>query len=500
MVGEEKDKQPYGYEVYEEYNWKSLAKKIAKYAVIVLVIGAICWLLYDYFAGSYVPVEIQVKSLDTKPVNENSVSITQESSGVVSFEKSGQPSYNFTLKRGLFLAPENYVMTVEADGFKSATVSIKAGTEKITEIVKLEKDIDIKIKEISMPKQLFGGQAFTITATLENEGELGEEIEFGYGGELEEWNCTAADAEIYIAAGSIADFNIGCAVPQNAASQVSPKGVEKEAVVSIKMIKEEKTVKFTLYPKPSVTILKSLDFSGIDPTVGAKSKKRLDFTIKNGSKFALYGVHLSIEINSAKENDKGEVLKWISFVNSTEEDKTVLSIPVIDAGKTQSEPVEIQIPQSAIAEKITASIVTEAPFLEAPVNSILSIDIIKSAQASIKLDYDSPMSIGFSGSSPESKIETMDVKNTGDLDISNLSIEVKNRETCTENWLYFTDSDFIQKIKAKESKAISITVSAPPLAAAGASAPCILQAVYPHPLTNAMVEEDQGVLVITRSK
>jgi uncharacterized membrane protein len=500
MVGEEKDKQPYGYEVYEEYNWKSLAKKIAKYAVIAGVIIAICWLLYDYFAGSYVPIEISVKGLDGKPISENSITVANSGTGVLHFDRGSQPSYSFTLKRGLLGATENYLMTVEAEGFKRQDAPLAVGMDKIVQPVKLEKDMDIKISEISMPKQLFEDQIFTITATLENKGEKGEEIEFDYGGELEEWNCKATDTEIYIAADSIADFNIGCAVPDKVASKVSPTGVEKEAMVSIKMIKEEKTVKFTLYQKPNITILKSLDFSGLDPTVSAKSKKRLDFTIKNGSKFALYGVRLSIEIKSAEKNGREEVLKWLSFINSAEEDKTMLSIPVIDAGKTRVEPVEIQIPQSAVAEKITAIIVTEAPFLEAPVNSTLSIDITKSAQASITLDYDSPVSIAFSGSSPESIIKTMTVENTGDLDISNLVIEVKNRETCTENWLYFTDSDFIQKINAKDSKDMFITVSAPPLAPAGASAPCILQAVYSHPLTGERIEEDQGILIIKRAK
>ncbi|MFH1234478.1 MAG: hypothetical protein V1493_02595 [Candidatus Diapherotrites archaeon] len=500
MVGEEKDRQPYGYEEYEEYNWKTLAKKIAKYAAIVAVIAAIGWLLYDYFAGAYVPIEITVKGLDGKPISGNSITVTNSGTGALHFDRSGQPSYNFTLKRGLLGATENYLITIEAEGFKSQTISLAVGLENILKPVQLEKDMDIKIREIDMPKQLFGGQTFTITATLENKGERGEEIEFGYGGELEEWGCTTAETESYIAGGSIADFNIACTVPEKAASKISPTGVEKEAMVSIKMVKEEKTEKFTLYQKPNITIPKGLDFSGLDPTVSAKSKKRLEFTITNSSKFALYGIRLSIEIRSAEKNSQGEVLKWISFVNSAEEDKSMISIPVIDAGKKQVEPVEIQIPQSAVAEKITASIVTEAPFLEAPVYSTLSIDITKSAQASITLDYDSPVSVTFSGGSPSSSIKTIIVENTGDLDISNLVIEVKNRETCTENWLYFTDSDFIQKIKAKESKDLFITVSAPPLAPSGASAPCILQAVYSHPLTGERIEEDQGILIVQRAK
>ncbi|MEM0360460.1 MAG: hypothetical protein QXK06_03960 [Candidatus Diapherotrites archaeon] len=499
MVGEEKEKQPYGYEVYEEYEWKAFAKKIAKYLLILVVILAIGWLIYDYFVGSYVPVTIIVQDLEKKPITDNTIYVTNEKTGASHFEKSGQSTYNFTLKRGLFGATENYVVRVEADKFKAQQAILPVGTEKLSQNISLERDIDVKIIDVEIPKQLFGGQTFTMTATIENRGSSGEKIDLGFSKDFEEWSCAPVDKEIFIQAKTKSEFDIQCTVPPTATKSISSKGVEKEAAVYVRLTKQQWTGKFQLYPMPAFSPAARLDFSSMDPI--KSPKKKMDFTLKNSSRFPIYDIQLKIEIISAEKNKPEDIKKWVYFVNAPEEDKTKITVPAIRESESFIVPVEVSLPVSALPEKITGRIVIEAPFLTAPMNSTLSIEITKAAQATIRLGYyPQSVSIEFKDGSPEKRQISIDVENSGDLDISNLNIRVKNTDVCTENWLYFTDTGFITKLAAKGKKQVYLTATAPKTAKVDDYAPCLLMASYPHPITGSMMEEDLGLIQVKRSR
>ncbi len=494
MVGEDRMETPYGYEEYEEYNWKSLVKRIGKYALIVVVIALIGWFLYDYFIGSFVDIQISVKDLEGNPVIDNHVTVKSAGNDVLIFEKSDLSVYRQRLRRG------DYSIEVEADGYKPYAVERTFNEDNKSEVIKLKKDMDIKILELNMPEQLFANEQFTLTAKLENKGSKGEEVEFKFGGEFKAYNCRPAEQKMLINSGEIKDFNILCAVPSKTGLEKSTTGKDKEGSVSIKYISESMDKSFTLYPQPRLNISKSVRFTGMNPAVPKDAKKQVDFTIKNYGRFPVQNIRLRIEISSAEKNNPEEVIKWLSFTNSTEPDKRSILIGQIDAREEHREPVELSVPLDAKAETIYGSIVMNAPFLEAPKRISLKIDILKSAQAALSVDYDKSISIHFVNGKPRDEIRTIKIKNTGNLTVENIDLQVQNQDECTENWFAFTSANSIPSLASGASKEVYVTLTTPPLVRVGEYVPCVLWLSYTDPVTSDIVQREVGVMEIKRTR
>ena len=492
MVGEDRMETPYGYEEYEEYTWKNLAKKILKYALIVVVIALIGWFLYDYFIGSFVDIQISVKDLEGKPISNNHIVVKQAENDVLVFERSGLPLYRQRLRRG------NYSIEVDADGYKAFGTEVTFNKDNTSETVKLKKDMDIKILELDMPKQLFANQQFILTAKLENKGDKQEEVELKFGGDFKPFNCRPVDQRMLIGAGEIKDFNITCAVPEKTGLERSTLGKDEEGSVSIKYITESKVKGFTLNPEPRITVSRSIKFNGMNPATPKTAKKQVDFVIKNYSRFPLYNIRLKIEISSAEKNTPEEVLKWISFTNSTEQDKKSVLIGQVDVREEHREPIEVNVPLAAKPETIYGSIVMEAPFLETPRRIDLEIEVRSAAQANISVDYDDRVQISFTNGKPRDKMDTIRIQNSGSLPVENIDLSIQNYTECTENWFSFTSSSAIPKLEPKQTKEIYITLSTPPLAKVGDYVPCVLWLSYTDPVTGSIARREVGVVEVKR--
>ena len=491
------DSTPYGYEEYEEYNWKSTAKKFGKIAVMLLLIAAVGYFIYDFFIGSTVTVEFSVLNTEKKGISGSSISV-EDDSGTVSYENSGLSSYTMKLKRGLLGAPKTYTVRASADDYKPKNTEITVQNDGAKEEVKLEKDIDVEILGIKMPPQLFGNQEFDLIVELANDGPNGEEIEFTFTGEFEEYECRAADNPVYIMAGAIQDFNVKCGVPSITGLERSTKGAPRDGTVGIKYTTSSQKKEFMLFPEPNLTIGASVNFYGLHPTDNPKAKE--DLLLQNRSTFPIYNVRLRIEITSAEKNGKENVKDWVYFTNADPATRNEILVELIDSKEKYKEPIEVNIPPTAIEEEIFGSIIVEAPFLEAPRKADLSINISGSAEAELNVDFPSLVSISFSGGEAQDKIDSIELENNGNLDIENIDVYVQNFDLCTENWLSFTTSASIPEIKAGESHNITITLSAPPSAEIGSYKPCILMYSFIHPLTGEIVSIEAGVMQVKRIK
>ncbi len=493
MVGEEPEAMPYGYEEYEEYNWKSLVKRILKYVVIIAVIAAIGWLLYDHFIGSYMDAGISIQNLEGKPVGNNGIELREVGTGTIVFEDSGIASYKPRIKRG------TYSIRINASGYKPFSKQVSFNEEHKSETVKLVKDIDVEIAGLEMPVQLFASQEFDLIVSLENEGKSREEVEFKFGGDFSEFNCRAVDKPVSLAGGELADFNVKCRVPSKTGLEKAVKGEDKEGSVGIMYTLESMEKEFTLYPQPLLILPKEVGFYAMDPSDPDDAKKQEDLQVNNRSRFPLYNTRLRIEISSAEKNGIENVKGWVYFTNAAGANKNEILVEQIGERQKHNEPIEVSIPIDAIEEEIFGSIVIEAPFLEAPRRVNLSIQVSKSASASLKLGFDPLQNIKYSNGSMQEKTETIAVENSGDLEIENIDLYVQNLGVCTPNWLSFTSTSSIERIEAGDEKNVYITVSAPTTAGVGDSAACVIKYTYTHPLTGKLVDEEAGVIEVRRT-
>jgi len=486
---------PYGYEEYEEYNWKSLVKRIVKYVVIIAVIGAIGWFVYDYFIGSFLTVDISVQNLESKPVRDNSIEVTETSSGTSAFEGDGLANYSVRLRRG------DYTITVRADGYDTEPASVTFNEETKSKTVKLKKDIDVEIVALDMPGQLFANQAFDIVVTLENKSKNSEELELKYDGDFEKFDCRAVDKPILIGGKQTADYNVRCAVPSKTGREGATSGDEQEGKVGVMYTLESKDIEFELFPEPKISMDDSVKFSNMHPVENKKTSK--EFEVNNRAKFPVHNIRLRIEITSAEKNDPGEVIKWVSFLHSQEEDKSEILIGEVRARDKHDETIEVNIPIDAKEETIYGSIVMEAPFLEDPWRSDLEIEIQGGAEALIEVNFENRQGINFKDGKPQDELDTIRVSNEGDLKVENIDLGVSSSD-CTSSWLYFTSTSSIPYLDPKggaiPSKEVSITVTAPTLAKVDDYVACVIWVSYQHPITGSIIQQEAGVMEIKREK
>jgi len=490
------DSTPYGYEEYEEYNWKATAKKFGKIAIMLLLIGAVGYVIYDFLIGSTVTVEFSVLNTEKKGITDSSISVEDESGAVV-LSPDGLSSYTLKLKRGLLGAPKTYIVRASADGYKSKNTEIIVQNDGALNEVKLVKDIDVEILGIWMPPQLFGNQEFDMIVEVANEGSSGEEIEFKFSGEFEEYGCRAVDNPVYVMGGAVQDFNVECTVPSVTGLERSTKGAPRDGSISIKYTTSSEKKEFMLFPEPSLIIGASVNFYGLHPT--DEPKKKEDLLLQNRSTFPIYNVRLRIEITSAEKNGAENVKDWVYFTNANPATRDEMLVELIDSKEKYKEFIEVNIPPTAIEEEIFGSIIVEAPFLEAPRKADLSIKISGSAEAELSYDIPSIVSISFSDGEAQDKIDSIELENNGNLDIENIDLYIKDSDDCTSRWLDFTTSASIPEIKAGESHDVTITLSAPPSADVGDYRACILMVSYIHPLTGDIVSREAGVLQVKRT-
>jgi len=490
------DSTPYGYEEYEEYNWKTTAKKFGKIAVMLLLIAAIGYVIYDFLIGSTVTVEFSVLNTEKKGISDSSI-LVEDESGEEAYENSGLSSYTMKLKRGLLGAEKTYTVRVSADGYKSKNTELTVQDDGADEEVKLVKDIDVEILGMKMPPQLFGNQEFDLIVELANDGLSGEEVELKFSGEFAEYGCRAVDDPVYVMAGATQDFNVKCTVPSVTGLERSTKGAPRDGSISIKYTTISEKKGFMLYPEPNLTIGASVNFYGLHPTNNSQSKEEL--LLQNRSSFPIYNVRLRIEITSAEKNGKENVKDWVYFTNADSSTRNEILVKLIDSKQKYRESIEVNIPPTAIEEEIFGSIIVEAPFLEAPRKADLALKISGSAEAELSYDFPPLVSINFSGGTAQDKIKSVELENNGNLDIENIDLYVQNPDECTPHWLSFTTSASIPEIKAGESHNVTVTLSAPSSAGVGDYRACILMVSFIHPLTGDIVSREAGVLQVKRT-
>jgi len=491
MVGEDSMETPYGYEEYEEYTWKSTALKIGKIILAIAVVVAIGWFVYDYFIGSYIDVEINIKDTEGGMIKDNEIFIRDGTGSTEIFSDDGLATYSEKIKRG------EYRIKVEAPGYQEFDDKETFSDEKKEIIIELEKDMDIKLKTISMPPQVFANQEFFVSLSVENDDRKSAEVEFEFEADLEKYQCKPVENKMIAPGKTTSDFNFTCTVPADPDIGRSKTGKSKEGRVSVLFINESEDQEFLVFPKPDVDYPNRVKFNNLSPA--SESKAQEIFEIENDSKFDLRFVDLKINITSAEKNGAEEVAEWIYFTNAESGDRSHKFIDRIAEKMDYKEPIEVNLPITAKEETIYGNIVVSAPFLESPVIIPLEIEIAESAEAKISLGYPESVTISFSDGAPRDEQKIITVNNDSELAIEDVEIEVQNSVECSEFWLSFVGAHSFSRIGAKENKDVYVTFSTPSTASEGQYEDCILLVSYIDPVTDSLVEEQGGIINVKRS-
>lgn len=464
-------------------------KKFLPYIIGAVVVLIIAWLAYDYFIGSMISATIKVKDTEGKFLESAKLKLYATGAQDPFFTGKDSSSFTVPLKAG------SYRYEAEAPGYGIKKESFEISASDSTPEIVLSKDIEVEIIGLSgsFPQKLYVGGTRQFTVQLKNGSSQSQTVDLVAEGDIKNFEFTGLGG-ITIPAGSSNDVQIQVSVPSGTTVKDAKNGEKKEAVLRVKYTAEKGDSDFTLFPNPTAKItLTEANFSA--KARENYNKDDVDLSIKNGNSFPIEGIVLTIEITSATKNNLAEVLRWFQFTEiANQSDPRTIEIISIPAGGTVKKELQVVLPLTAQKEPdIKGNIVLTAPFLSEPIKKTLTLNITESANYSVSLTLTptSPIKIGWDSilGKYEDKMVSLNVKNTGQLQLQNVVVSVANDTVCSEDWLELIENS-ADTLAVGETKQLKMTASAP-LAVRGQeqSKFCSIRYRFDNPLEPGYVED-----------
>ncbi len=449
---------------------KKIGEFLGKYGrIIALGVAAIVIVFFgiNFLLNMNATLRVSVYDVEDNPLEDNMVKIFNESGRIIA-EDSGLKSYTFELPKG------RYEIRVYAVGYKTEVKKIMLDSDKSVSF-SLVKNMKLYLDGMEIPQRLYLGQTFDMNVIIRNEETISVSAILVFDDLLSKFNCDKTT--IVAEPASTKKYSLKCSVPEDL--QLNNNCESKNTSVRLMYLKQKQNAKFEICKVPEIT-LSDVSFS-VEPV--SKPKDRRDLIIRNNSRFPAEHIKLSIEITSASKNAPQDVLRWISFSNAEGANKRVRNIDVMEARSRIEEPIEVEIPVTAKAEVIYGNIILEAPFLEKPLKSKLTITVRGEAEVSLSANI-SPLRVKVyeRDGKIEEKVIDVTVRNTGDLTVNNISIKIKNEGECSSEWLTNLTTPLIEELKRGESKKVSFIATTPESAEKGDVMRCILEITYKYPL------------------
>lgn len=505
-MGDQNFDQPvnYGDSGYEEQPPQSgpfdLLKKNLKTIILLIVLLAVGFGLYQYFIGSIVPATINVQDFDGAGLEGSRIQLKELSGNSVFEQKNSGESNDLKIRSG------EYSLTVEKPGYKTARQSISISSENDSISVKLEKISSIEFENIIVPMQIFAGQTVQAAIVLKNTGTKDETVEIVFESPdakaLELQSLTAS-----VPAVTSIDSNFEITIPENFAIKDQKNGDVKKFTARIRHTgKKSKEISFKILPTPNIELAK-VAFTGL----AAGQSRKIDVKVTNHNKFDVSGIILSINLLttdfSQNQTEAQQYLddskKWLEFVSP---EKTTITIDKLKAGQSQTIPLIANIPLSAQKATVFGKIILSSPDLIENIESdlVLSVSIETKVQVTAAL---SPKTITVPYDKTKGEYSTkynavtIAVKNNSQIDVQNIEIEISNPTNCpTVGWIEFVDDTVFDLAKTR-AKTISTNISVAPNSN-GDPVQCSLEYKYEYVLDDPSnpIEsgwQDIGTLTIT---
>ena len=466
-------------------------KKFIPHIVAAIVIIIIAFFVYDFFIGSMVNVTITVKDTEGKLLNDNSLKVFAEGSTESTFKDSGTATYSVTLR------PGKYRYDIISPSYVSKKSSFDLSSDNPEVIITLEKDIDVEILnfESGFPEKLFAGGTSSFTMDLKNHSDSTVSIDFVAEKDLEGF---IQPNPVSIPANMTQTVTFQISVPSATEVKDEKNGDGKKAVIRVKYINEDAEAEFTLYPNPT----EEITLSGVSLSAKARENQNKDdgtITIKNGNKFPIDDITISVEITSATKNRASDVLEWFQFTEvANSSNPQEIEISNMPAGASEKKQLQVIIPLTAKKEPdIKGNIVLNAPWLSEPIKKTLTLDVKEEAEYGLELSLNprSPIDIEWDDTlgKYEDKMVNLRVKNTGQLELHGLVFSIANSIICSADWLILIENS-IDVLRVGETKELKMNASSP-IAMRGqeSSKFCNIRYFYDNPVASGSTVEETMV-------
>ncbi len=467
--GRDRDSSPFG---YSENRSKGNNSKLIKNTITwLIVIGILCVIVYFLFFNS-ATITFDTKNTEGKGISAN-ILISKDESMLGDLDKTtaGEP---IKLKKG------TYWYSAQNKDYSSKKGSFTLKSDNPGEVVVLEKNIKLKITDLTAPAQIFAGQEFQINLALENTSPTTDYNldDLKFEGIIKDIN----DFQIVDVTNNVLDkslFKIYAQTKQNVIISFRlPKtakiGDKQSLGVSIKYKLDKKTVTTNVLKEPEITVT----VASMKTTLTSGDTKNFVCKINNSkNSISINDVTYSIDINSINNED---VTSWFNIpANQT----------TVDKKETKDELIGVTIPTSAKADTITGTLYVRSSSFKEDQSFSIEIEIkeplIKFTgtlnKETINLVYDENLN-----TTTEEYIN-LKLTNNNPINIEVVDIAIENgseREDCN-NFVYIADTYKTMKILAGADQTALVNVKIIDLLegpnVVNSSRVCVLNITYKHP-------------------
>tara|TARA_Y100000310_G_C20659118_1_gene803656 strand:+ start:598 stop:2121 length:1524 start_codon:yes stop_codon:yes gene_type:complete len=460
---------------------QDLIKKNLKVIVIALVVLVVAWFAYDFFIGSMREATIVIQNTEGERLPTNRLKLL-DSAGNELKVLSKQSSYTEQLKAGSY----RYEVSVSEYATERGTLTVTSSGETYNIIVEKELDIEIlDFKEV-FPSDWITGQSRDIMFEIKSDESVAKSIDIVFEEALADWSIPKKN--VIVQANSTQTVVAKITVPKDITDKIT--GESFDAVARIKFTNEKQSKSFKVFPAPKI----DLKLSGMQKNAEAgETITKPKIKVDNDSKFPIQEFELIIEITSASKNNPSKVIEWFKFQEKAgEAEAWKINVPGIESRDDVEKTIRIDIPLTAKKETITGKIVLNASFLPQPMEQTFNITIDKEANFALTLTASDEIKIDWSETigGYETLAKILKVKNSGQLDLSNIRISVNNSLVCSTDWMEIVNPS-IESLASGDSREITLNVSAP-IAQRGNEdiMPCQLKYLFDNPLAEFPGEDD----------
>jgi len=443
-------------------------KAFLPYIMLIVLLAVVAFFAYDYFIGSVMNVTITIQDVEGSSLNKNSFKLFEGGNTQPLFSDRDSSSYTVQVKPGRY----RYEINAAGYAIKRASLEIVAGDT--TKTIELEKDLDVEIVglESAFPERIFAGQALDVQVTLRNRGSKSAVVQLVPENDLAEFTDEISGITVGSNTTTVATFSVN--VPASTAIKDKSNGDSKTAVLRIKYTKEKASANFTVLPNPKGNI-KLNEASFRVKAIEGQNKQSKPIKITNSNRFPIEDLELSIEITSSTKHDPEKVKEWFQFTEvANQPEPWKINIANVPAGKSVEKELQVVVPLTADRELgIKGNIVLNTEYFDQPKKETLTLDITEKASHGIQLTLSprQPYRINWDSSLSPAGYETKDislnVKNTGQIDLRNVFVSIENSDDCHDGWLKFLgdltslDNKTIELLAVGETEELRMQASAP---------------------------------------
>ncbi len=430
---------------YSGNNNKSKSNPIMTVILILALIGLLFFLGNKYLVLNKTDLTFNITNTENE-----SISATIRISTNPMFTNITETFNNNETKK---VKAKNYYYSVQASGYigqNKDTINLK-GEKSITEPVKLEKEISLKISNIVFPEKVYVGQTAILKIFYENTS-LNKAYTLDnliIGGDINKWSYTVVD----FASDPVTSTVLYPQTKSEIYLKYTIENTENKTnkiIIRVKYKKEEKTKSFEITEEPVIPINGDLSNE-----IKSGDSKNFTITIANSkNKIPISDLTISLEVTGTNNQDVNE---WFTYPQGN---------ILVSASKNESKTISVSVPQTATNDTIEGRLIFNSSIFREPKEIPIKITIKEPTinfstnlnKKNITLTYD----VNNNVTNIEYVIITLNNKSAIDIDLVDIKVldldPVKN--DCN-NFIYFSENSFPNmKVIANTKPELPITITA----------------------------------------